>query len=115
MAKWFGNIGFEDVIETPEGSGIHKPQIVVKQYQGDLIRNYKRFDSGDKVNDDLNISNEFSIIADLYAYENFHKMRYIEYMGAKWKITGVDAAQRPRLVLTVGGVYNGENGPSTRS
>lgn len=112
MAKWFGNIGYAGIVESPEGSGIYKEDIVIRQYQGDVIRNYRRSDSGNTVNDNLNISNEFSIIADPYAYENFHKMRYIEYMGAKWKITGVDAAQRPRLVLTVGGVYNGENGPS---
>ena len=57
------------------------------------------------INDNLNISNEFSIIADPFAYENFQNMRYIVFMGAKWKITSVEV-QYPRLILTVGGVYN---------
>ena len=46
-----------------------------------------------------------SIIADPFAYQNFHAMRYIEWMGAKWKITKVNV-QSPRLILSVGGVYN---------
>ena len=53
----------------------------------------------------LNVSNEFSIVADPFAYANFHSMRFIEYMGAKWKISNVEV-QYPRLILTVGGVYN---------
>lgn len=52
-----------------------------------------------------NVSNEFSIVADPFAYANFHSMRFIEYMGAKWKISNVEV-QYPRLILTVGGVYN---------
>ena len=112
MAKWFGNIVYADCVEDPEGSGIYKNKTIVRQYQGDLIRNYRRLDSGSNVNDNINISNELSILADPYAYENFHKIIYVEFMGAKWKVTGVDAAQRPRLILTIGGLYNGENGPT---
>ena len=59
----------------------------------------------DKLNDDVNISNEISIVADPFAYQNFHAMRYVEFMGAKWKISSVEV-QYPRLILTVGGVYN---------
>lgn len=59
------------------------------------------------MNDDINVSNEISILADPYANQNFHAMRYVEFMGAKWKISGVEV-QYPRLILSVGGVYNGE-------
>lgn len=112
MAKWFGNIGYAIDEEDPIGSGIYKKHWTVRQYQGDVIRNYRRLDQGQSINDGINISNEISILADPFAYDNFHNMQYIEYMGAKWKITGVDAAQRPRLILTIGGVYNGETGPT---
>ena len=112
MAKWFGNIGYAVDIEDPEGSGIYKKTWTIRQYQGDVIRNYKRTDQGNDVNDGITISNELSILADPYAYENFHTMQYVEYMGARWKVIGVDAATRPRLVLTLGGVYNGETGPT---
>ena len=70
-----------------------------------MIRNIRQLEASDKVNDDINISNEISIIADPFAYQNFHAMRYVEFMGAKWKISSVEV-QYPRLILTVGGVYN---------
>ena len=58
------------------------------------------------INDDININNSISIVADPYAYENFHNMRYAILEGVKWKITNVEI-NRPRLILTIGGVYNG--------
>lgn len=104
MAKFYGVIGF---IETRETSpGVWTEQIVEKSYYGDILRNTRRLDSSEYLNDNLSISNQISIVADPYAYENFHSMKYIEFMNAKWKITNVDV-QFPRLVLDVGGVYNG--------
>ena len=94
MAKFYGAIGYAETVET--APSVWEEQITE--------RNYYVQNSG-QVNDDVNISNEFSIIADPYANENFHTMRYIKFMGAKWKITNVDV-QYPRLILTVGGVYN---------
>ena len=112
MAKWFGNICYAEDVEDPADSGIYVKSYTVKQYQGDMVRNYKRTDKSDNLNDDITISNELSILADPYAYQNFHNILYVEYMGAKWKVTGVDAATRPRLTLTLGGVYNGTTGPT---
>ena len=63
------------------------------------------------MNDNVNLANELSIVADPYANEHFFAMRYVELMGAKWKITNVDV-QYPRLILTIGGVYNGEQAGS---
>lgn len=80
-------------------------KITVRDYYGDVIRNTRQYQSSDNLNDNLNVSNEFSIVADPFAYANFHSMRFIEYMGAKWKISNVEV-QYPRLILTVGGVYN---------
>lgn len=103
--KWFGTIGYAETVETKPG--VWKEQITEREYFGDLIRNSRRLQSTDKVNDNVDISNEISIVSDPYAYENFHSMRYAEFMGAKWKITNVEV-QYPRLTLTLGGVYNGE-------
>ena len=72
---------------------------------GDLIKNTRRLESSGSVNDDINISNQISIVADPYANENFYAMRYVKFMGAKWKISDVEV-QYPRLILTIGGVYN---------
>ena len=104
MAKFYGVIGYATTVMTEPG--IYEETIVERPYYGDLIKNTRRLQSAGKVNDDINVSNQVSIVADPYANENFHAMRYVEFMGTKWKITDVDV-QYPRLVLTVGGVYNG--------
>lgn len=103
--KWFGTIGYAETVETKPG--VWKEQITERDYFGDLIRNTRRLQSSDKVNDSVDISNEISIVSDPYANENFHSMRYAKFMGTKWKITTVDV-QYPRLILTLGGEYNGE-------
>lgn len=104
MPKFYGKIGFADQVETRPGIWIDG--IVERDYFGDLIRNTRRLQSSDQLNDDITISNEISIVADPYANQNFHTIRYATFMGTKWKVTSVDV-QYPRLVLTLGGVYNG--------
>lgn len=103
MAKWFGKIGYAQTVETRPG--IYEEIIVEREYFGEVIRNTRRLQSGDQINDDINISNEISIIADPFAYDNFHSMRYVEFMNAKWKVSNIDV-QYPRLKLTVGGLHN---------
>lgn len=104
MAKFFGVIGYAETAET--APGVWKEQITERKYYGDVIRNTRALQSSDQLNDNINISNEISIVADPYANQNFHAMRYVEFMGAKWKISNV-SVQYPRLTLTLGGVYNG--------
>lgn len=106
MAKFYGTIGFSEQVE--EAPGVWVDKITVQSYYGDLIRNTRKLQSRDQLNDNIDIANDISIIADPYAVENFHKMRYVEFMGTKWKITSVEV-QYPRLILTVGGVWNGES------
>lgn len=105
MAKFYGAIGYAVTEETKPG--VWKEQITERMYFGDLTRNTRKLQSTDQLNDDINVANEVSIVADPFANENFHSMKYVEFMGAKWKITSVEV-QYPRLILTVGGVYNGE-------
>lgn len=104
MAKWYGVIGYAETVETTPG--VWKEQITKRNYYGDLTRNTRRLQTADKLNDDINISNELSIVADPYAMNNFHSMRYAEFMGTAWKITNVEV-QYPRLILSLGGVWNG--------
>ena len=103
MAKFYGAIGYAKTVETMPG--VWTEQITERNYYGDVIRNSRRLQSSDKVNDDININNQISIVADPYAINNFHSMRYAEFMGAKWKISDVEV-QYPRLLLTLGGLYN---------
>ena len=104
MAKFYGNIGFAETVETEPGVWVEK--MTVRPYYGDLVRNTRRLENSGGVNDNVNISNDISIIADPYANHNFHSIRYIEFMGAKWKVSNIEV-RYPRLILTIGGVYNG--------
>lgn len=104
MAKWYGVIGYEETLETRPGVWMN--QITERNYYGDVIRNSRRLQTANQLNDNINISNEISIVADPYANQNFHAMRYVEFMGAKWKIENI-TVQYPRLILSLGGVYNG--------
>lgn len=103
MAKWFGKIGFGITSETSQS--VWTEEITEREYYGDVLRNSRRLQTADKVNDDISISNQISIVMDPYAAENFHAMRYATYMNVKWKITDVEV-EWPRLILTLGGVYN---------
>lgn len=103
MAKYYGMIGFAETVETSHG--IWKEHIKEYPYYGDLVRSSRRLEQSNKVNDDVNLSNDISIVADPFARENFHAMRYVTYLGTKWKVTNVDV-QYPRLVLSTGGIYH---------
>lgn len=105
MAKFYGVIGYVETVETTPG--VWEEQITERKYFGELTRNTRRTESSGNLNDNINISNEISIVSDPYANQNFHSMRYVEFMGAKWKISSVEV-KYPRLILTVGGLYNGE-------
>ena len=103
MAKWYGVIGYGDTVET--NPGVWTEQITERYAKGEVIRNAIAIQSTDQLNEDIKISNSISIIADPYANSNFHKIRYITYMGTKWKVTNVEV-KYPRLILTIGGIYN---------
>lgn len=104
MAKFFGKIGYGHSVD--KGSGIFEDEITEISYRGDVIRNARQLKEGESVNNDISVSNSISIVADAYANENFFAIRYIEWMGALWTVSDVDV-QRPRLLLRLGGVYNG--------
>lgn len=103
MAKFSGKIGFLDTIETKPG--IWEDKLLEKKYYGDIVRNMSRWESSSSINGSIALNNSFSIVADPYAKENFQKMKYICYLGIKWKIENIEV-QYPRLILTVGGEYN---------
>ena len=104
MPKFYGNIGYAISKETAPGVWVE--DIVEHKYSGDVYRNTRKLQSGNQVNDSIDISNEISILSDPFANENFHSMRYVTYMSAKWKVSSVKVRYL-RLNLTVGGLYNG--------
>lgn len=104
MAKYCGTVGFCVPVETEPG--VWEDTIDEHKYTGDLYTNTRRIQNSGNLNSDISLSNEISIIADPFAHNNFHSIRYATFMGAKWEVTNV-RVQFPRLILTIGGVYNG--------
>lgn len=105
MARWYGKVGYSETVET--APGVWMPNDTVHEYYGDVVRNPVRWSANpDSTNDNLTLNSQISIVADAFANEKFHSIKWIEFMGAKWKITNIDP-QPPRLILTLGGVWNG--------
>ena len=102
MAKYFGRIGYAEQVETVPG--VWEEKIIEHNYYGDVVRNIRRLESSGNLNDNVNVSMEISIVADPYAIQNFHAMRYVEFMGSLWKISSVEV-NYPRLILSIGGLY----------
>lgn len=104
MGKFYGVIGFTETVETEPD--YWEDKIKEYPYSGDLKRNTRRLESSDGTLDNVNVSNVISILADPYARENFHNMRYVKFRGNKWKVISIEDLY-PRLELTLGGLYNG--------
>lgn len=104
MSKFYGKVGFVKDAET--APGVWMPTVTEKSYYGDIIRITRRWDTPTQVNDDLGLSEEISIVADDYFYENIGYIKYVERFGIKWKVSSIDPAH-PRVRLTLGGEYNG--------
>ena len=110
MAKFYGVVGYVDTQET--APGVYTEVATERKYYGDVLKNLKRYVSSEYLNDNLTVSNSISIMADAYAYDNFIAIRYVKWMGANWKVTDVEV-QRPRLILSLGEVYNGKTPESS--
>ena len=104
MARFCGNVGFAVSVEREHS--VCEDTVTERNYFGDVLQFSSRHASSDKVLDYLTLGNRISIVADAFANEYFHSIKYVEYMGARWEVTDV-TVQRPRLILNFGGVYNG--------
>lgn len=104
MGKWYGKIGFG--ISTEVEKGVWVEEVVERPYYGDAFRDYRKRQNSGGINDNINIANTISIVADPFAVNNCSTMLYAEFMGSRWKVTDIQV-QFPRLLLSIGGVYNG--------
>ena len=104
MPKFHGEIGYAELVET--SPGVWKEQITERSYFGDAIRVVGRLENTQNLNPDVVVNNEIQVMADAYAYENFSNIRYVKWMGTRWRITAVQV-NRPRLILSIGSVHNG--------
>lgn len=110
--KFSGKIGFwlKDVETKP---GVYKSDIVERKYTGDVLKNIRNFQSAEnQQNENLRINNRLSILSDLYMKQNWSSIKYVLWNDVKWKVNSVDLGSYPRVVLELGGVYNGKAGSS---
>ncbi len=103
MAKFYGAIGFAVTQET--SPGVWTDAIVEHNYKCDVLKVIRRDEERESVNPNITISNKISVVADNFANQNIFAMRYIKWAGGAWNIKTVEVAH-PRLILTIGGVYN---------
>lgn len=128
MAKYYGAVGYgvlrsegladEAIVDTDvvtdlseheeslEHPDVCQEYISERNYYGDVFKDSRQLEKGHGVNDNVKVNNRISIVADAFAFEHFFDIRYVVWMGVRWKVSDVEV-QRPRLILSIGGVYNG--------
>lgn len=106
MTRFFGAVGYGEPLEAPLNSGVWVDTITEQLYFGDVIRNTRKLEPGESLNDDITVGNSISIIADEYAIKHFFKIKYVQWEGVLWTVTNVEV-KSPRLILSLGSVYNG--------
>lgn len=105
MSRFFGYIGFAKEEET--APGVWEKIIEERLYSGEVLDNRWRTQTGSSVNSDIVFNGDFSVLLDPYMIKNHPFIVYVKYRGIRWKVTGVNPSH-PRLMITVGEVYNGE-------
>lgn len=103
MAKFYGKVGYLSTEET--SPDVYSAVLTERLYKGAVLRNQKRYQASEGLNDDVIVNNSISIVADSYAYENAFAIKYVQWMGVLWKVTSIEI-QRPRIILSLGGKYN---------
>lgn len=104
MPRFYGEVGF--LVTTEKARGVFVPEHVKRMYSGDIIRMTSQWENGEGLNDDLRLGNRISLVGDPFAYEHFSSIKYVKFGGASWKVNSVEVSY-PRLILSIGGVYNG--------
>jgi hypothetical protein len=106
MARYYGTIGYASSTESAPGSGVWSDVIEKRSYFGDLLRSSSASRDAETLNKDIIIGNYISVVADEYAINHFSQIKFVELAGHYWEVVRVDV-QSPRLLITLGSVYNG--------
>lgn len=104
--RFHGVVGYGESQETEPGSGVWEEVVTEFPYTGDVQRDIRRTEHNEQVIGDIRPNNSISIVADQYANDHYYNMKYVVWNGVRWVVTTVQV-QPPRLILSLGGVYNG--------
>lgn len=107
MTRFFGKVGYSHPVRS---NGVVEDVITEHSYAGDELRNTRYFAQGDTVLGKVTFQTRISVIADAFALENYRDIVYVNWEGTLWIVESV-TTERPRLILLLGGKYNGP-GPS---
>ena len=110
MTRFYGAVGYSYTVESVPGVAENK--IIERLYYGDVLGNTGKLVETENLNPDIAIQGQISIVADPYAYEHFIHIKYVTWMGVRWKPSSIDATRPPRIVMRLGEVYNGDT-PTT--
>lgn len=110
MAKFYGAIGYSIITETSPGVWID--EVVERNYTGDEIKAKRIWQPSENVNPNFTISDSISIVADEFMLANMQMMKYVRWRGAVWSINSI-SIDRPRMVLAIGGLFNGNTTSSS--
>lgn len=101
--KYYDKIAYSYHVESEPG--IFEEAYHEQYYYGDVIQNGRYIRNNDKINDDVTVNTRISVIADAALNHNFGSIRWVEFMGQKWKAESV-VPEPPRLVITLGSLYH---------
>jgi hypothetical protein len=101
--KFYGRVGYAVDVET--APGVHGEEIVTMNYYGEVTRNSRRIEASENGNENIVVNNAIDIMADAYAYRHFYAIKWVEWLGQKWKVNYAEV-KRPVISLTLGGIYN---------
>lgn len=104
MVRFFDKVGYATPAVIVDG--VWSDSITERDHYGEVLRTMSSIEPSDKVNDDIRLQNRVSIVADAFALENFSTIKYVLWMGTRWSVQSVEV-ERPRLILNLGGVYDG--------
>lgn len=110
MARYAGNVGF--LVEEETSPGVWSAIEILRRMKGDVLRASSSFQGGDKINKDTTLNHRISLVGDSYLYECFMDLRWVEYAGIKWEVGSIELA-RPRVIVTLGGVWHEQKNRTT--
>lgn len=108
MARFIGQVGFAITEETRPS--IYEEVYKERTYKGDVVRRSRQWSPSEHLNDNVQITNDISIIADSFAILNLGVMRYVHWLNQDFEINSASLdTERHRITLSLGGVFNGVN------
>lgn len=106
MNRFYGVVGYIQQVEDPPDSDKWKEVTTTREYFGEIVKENRRWEPGDSTIDNLTVTNKIRILADDFAFQNCSAIRFVRWMGCDWKVVNAEV-DHPRIVLSLGGVYNG--------